>query len=104
MTLNSLIAAVLLQEQSDSIMMKDLIQRTGTIYAYLMSKKKTCTNMTLVPQQLLVERHLTGLGFKMQDKGKKNCKILLAQKNDDFRLMLSLAHYSLRLGSVFVSE
>lgn len=40
----------------------------------------------------------------MQDAGKKNCKVLLAGKTGNFRLMLSLAHYSLRLGSVFVSE
>jgi len=53
---------------------------------------------------MLVEKHLEGLGFKMKDKGKKTCIIILDKKTDDYRLMLALAHYSLRLSSVFVFE
>jgi len=53
---------------------------------------------------VLVEKHIEGLGFKLQDKGKKTSTILLAAKYDDYRLMLALAHYSLRLSSYFVFE
>lgn len=51
-----------------------------------------------------MEKHVEGLGFTLQDKGKKTCTILLSKKKDDYRLMLALAHYSLRLSSVFVTE
>lgn len=52
----------------------------------------------------MVEKHVEGLGFKMKDQTKKTCKIIVGKKLDDYRLILSLAHYSLRLSSVFVME
>lgn len=51
-----------------------------------------------------MEKHIEGLGFKLQDKGKKTSTIIIGKKNDDYRLILALAHYSLRLSSVFVFE
>ena len=60
--------------------------------------------MQVYPQQVLVEKHVEGLGFTLQDKGKKTCRFSLTVKNNDYRLMLALAHYSLRLSSVFVNE
>lgn len=103
-TLNSLIAAVLLYEKSDNVKMTDLLQRTATIYTYVKVKTTSFTYMQLKPQQILVEKHIDGLGFKMKERGKKTCQILLDQKNTSQRLFLALAHYSLRLSSVFVFE
>ena len=59
--------------------------------------------MQVKPQQILVEKHIEGLNFKMENKGKKNCEVLLDNMKDS-RNLLSLAHYSLRLSSVFVFE
>lgn len=53
---------------------------------------------------MLVEKHIESLGFNIQEKGKKTSKILLNAKNKDWRVILALAHYSLRLSSVFVFE
>ena len=47
---------------------------------------------------------MEGLGLKLKDKGKKTSSIVLTNKMDDYRLMLALAHYSLRLSSVFIEE
>lgn len=52
----------------------------------------------------MVEKHIEGLGFALQDKGKKTATILMAAKYEDYRQMLALAHYSLRLSSYFVFE
>jgi hypothetical protein len=49
-TLNSLVAACLLQERSETMQISDLILRTGTIYKYLKLKTKACTYMQVYPQ------------------------------------------------------
>lgn len=74
------------------------------MYEYVKIKKNACTFMQVRPQQILVEKHLEGLGFKLQDKGKKTATILLAAKYENYRQLLALAHYSLRLSSYFVFE
>lgn len=71
---------------------------------YIKLKDNATTSIQTKPLQNLVEKHVEGLGFKMKDKTKKTCKIIVGQKVDDYRLILSLAHYSLRLSSVFVME
>jgi len=101
-TLNSLIAATLLFEQSDVMKISDLLETTRIIYSYVKTKRNTMTYMQVKPQQMLVEKHLEGLGMKMQNKGKKTCQILINHKAQ--YQYLSLAHYSLRLSSVFVFE
>lgn len=40
----------------------------------------------------------------MKDRTKKTSTIILSAKKDNYRLILALAHYSLRLSSVFVFE
>jgi hypothetical protein len=82
-----------------------MLQRSGMLYTYLKSKKRAITFMQLAPQQALVEKHITNLGFKVSNPGKKTATINLDAKNQlDYRLMLSLAHYSLRLSTIFVNE
>lgn len=61
LTLNTIIAAVMLYE-TEAIKISDVVDRCTKVYAYL--KQRTIeTNMTLEPQQVLVERHLDALGF-----------------------------------------
>jgi predicted transcriptional regulator len=79
-TLNSLIAATLLFEQTDVMKMSDLLEITKIIYSYVKMKRNTMTYMQVKPQQMLVEKHLEGLGVKMKDKGKKTCQILINHK------------------------
>jgi len=55
------------------------------MYEYVKIKKNACTFMQVRPQQILVEKHLEGLGFKLQDKGKKTATILLAAKYENYR-------------------
>ena len=71
---------------------------------YIKLKDNATTCIQTRPLQNLVEKHVEGLGFKMVDRTKKTCRILVGMKLDDYRLILSLAHYSLRLSSVFVME
>lgn len=71
---------------------------------YIKLKDNVTTSIQTKPLQNLVEKHVEGLGFKMIDRTKKTCKIMVGKKVDDYRLMLSLAHYSLRLSSFFVME
>lgn len=84
--------------------MEDLLQRVNTIYTYIKLKDNATTSIQSKPLQNLVEKHVEGLGFKMQDRAKKTCIIKTGTKLDNYRLILSLAHYSLRLSSVFVME
>jgi hypothetical protein len=41
--------------------------------------------MTVRPQQVLVEKHLEGLGFNLKQKSKKDCKIDLEAAQKDWR-------------------
>ena len=60
--------------------------------------------MTVKPQQALVEKHVSGLGFKMKKVGKKDCSIDMSYKEKDLRHLLCLAHYSMPLSGVFLPE
>lgn len=60
--------------------------------------------MQLAPQQALVEKHIEGLNFKIQDKMKKTSSVSLKKPFEDYKTILALAHYSLRLTSNFVFE
>jgi hypothetical protein len=58
-----------------------MLQRSGMLYTYLKSKKRAITFMQLAPQQALVEKHITNLGFKVSNPGKKTATINLDAKN-----------------------
>lgn len=55
--------------------MKDLLLKANHIYEYIKTKKYVHTYMEVNPQQTLVEIHVEGMGFKMTNRGKKNCVI-----------------------------
>jgi len=104
-TLNSIISTCLLQEKAQLMPMKDLLEKSTVIYDYIKQKKTSTTYMNVKPQQPLVEKHIAGLGFEMNKKGdKKKCEVKLARKDEDLRVMLGLAHYSMQLSSVFILE
>jgi len=60
--------------------------------------------METCPKQPLVEKHIKGLGFKLQKATKKTCVVDLAYKEEDLRHLLCLAHYSIPLNAVFLPE
>ena len=103
MTLNSLLSAWLLQEESPQISMSSLLQKAGLIYDYLGEKSWVKTYMTVKPMQVLVEKHIAGLGFKIE-KAKKDLIIKLDHKEQDWRCKLILAYYSGSLIPAFLLE
>jgi hypothetical protein len=76
-TLNSLIAACLLNSNGDLMPVQDIINQTTMFFNYLKIKRSAPTFMQTKPTQILVEKHIEGLGFKLQDKGKKTSQIVL---------------------------
>lgn len=76
-TLNSLISACILQDESKQISLSKLIDKASLIYEYIKEKPFAKTMMTTQPQQLLVEMHVEGLGFSMKGRGGKKCSIEL---------------------------
>lgn len=63
MTLNSLIAAQLLQEKNPSMQMSDLLKRSEMVFDYMREKNQPKTYITITPKKNLVEKHINGLGF-----------------------------------------
>lgn len=103
-TLNSLIAAQVLQEKNPSMEMSDLLKRSEMVFSYMREKSHPKTYITVTPKKNLVEKHIDGLGFQMTQVTKNNCKILLNPKDDDLRVKLILAYYSMNLMPAFLIE
>ena len=102
-TLNSLLSSQLLQTQEPSIQMSSLLERSSMIYDYIKTKRIK-TYMTYKPMKSISEKHVRGLGFTMNQATKKDCKILLNLKEEDLRVKLILAHYSMNLMPAFLIE
>ena len=60
--------------------------------------------MTHKPMMKISEKHIHGLGFRMKQLTKKDCNILLNLKEEDLRVKLILAHYSMNLMPAFLIE
>mmetsp|Transcript_15899 Transcript_15899/g.21532 ORF Transcript_15899/g.21532 Transcript_15899/m.21532 type:complete len:149 (+) Transcript_15899:2661-3107(+) len=84
--------------------LSQLLSKSGMIYEYLKQKHYLLTYMTVKPMQKLSEKHVRGLGFKMNQVTKKDAQILLNTKDDDLRVKLILAHYSMQLMPAFMIE
>jgi len=84
--------------------MSDLLKRSEMVYSYMKEKPWLKTHMNVRPMKHLVEKHIAGLGFKMTEITKNECKILLNPKEDDLRVKLILAHYSMHLMPAFLNE
>ena len=75
------------------------------VYDYLKEKPSiTTTYMTHKPMMKISEKHIQGLGFHMKQLTKKDCNILLNLKEEDLRVKLILAHYSMKLMPAFLIE
>jgi len=83
--------------------MSTLLEKSGMIYDYIKTKKIK-TYMTYKPMKSLCETHIRGLGFNTNQATKKDCKILLNLKEEDLRVKLILAHYSMNLMPAFLIE
>lgn len=73
------------------------------VYGYMKLKDNFTTMIQCAPIQVVVEKHVEGLGFQMINRTKKDCVVKLKSKSD-LKIQLSLAYYSLGLSSVFVLE
>mmetsp|Transcript_25957 Transcript_25957/g.18399 ORF Transcript_25957/g.18399 Transcript_25957/m.18399 type:complete len:189 (+) Transcript_25957:2417-2983(+) len=100
-TLNMMIASLLLQEKRSSVSVKDLTKKCRTLWTYL-KQNKVATLMTRDPQPFTITNNVKGLGFAVKQQGKDEM-ILLDAKND-MRTMLSLSYYSISLFSHRVVE
>lgn len=74
-----------------------------TVFDVLDETKQTM-NMTAAPKQNIIEMHISNLGFKMQEKGKKTCEVELKSKLKDPLAVMELAHYTMPLSTVFLVE
>ena len=104
MTLNAVLSAWLVQENSPSMKLSSLLARSGMIYEYIKEKPKVKTYMTYKPMKSITSHHIDGLGFKMKNLSKNEGKILLNTKEDDLRVRLILAYYSMPLVQSFLME
>ena len=103
-TLNSLLSSVILQEKNPSMQLSDLIDKSSMVYDYLKEKPLLATYMTVKPMKALVQMHIAGLGFGLNEVTKKDARILLNKKEEDLRCKLILAHYSMQLMPAFLIE
>ena len=83
--------------------MSSLLEKAGMIYDYMQEKPWVKTYMTIRPMKTLVEKHVTGLGFKCV-KAKKDLEIKLDPKDKDWKCKLILAYHSMNLTPVFLLE
>ena len=83
--------------------MSNLLERSGMIYDYI-KMKRIKTFMTYKPMKNICDKHVKGLGFNVSQVTKKDCKILLNLKEEDLRVKLILAHYSMNLMPAFLIE
>lgn len=60
--------------------------------------------MSYKPMKPLSEKHVNGLGFVLTNKTRKDSTIVLKVKEEDLRVKLILAHYSMHLMPAFLME
>ena len=66
--------------------------------------KSLHTYMQVKPNQMLAEKHITALGFQMNNKEKKNCEIILKSPKYDLKQTLMLSYYSMTISANFIPE
>lgn len=60
--------------------------------------------MSVKPQQVIIEKNISGLGFKVKEPNTKQSKIDLSLMKGNMQLMLMLSYYSLQLCPMFINE
>ena len=81
-----------------------LHEKACTLYEYISVKESVTTFMQVKPPKLLLEKHVDGLGFGLENPGEKNAKILLKSKDKNLQQVLMLSYYSMPLSSIFIPE
>ena len=84
--------------------MSTLLNKSTMIYEYLKQKPWVTTYMNYKPMMPLSEKHVRGLGFALNQVTRKDAQILLNVKEEDLRVKLILAHYSMQLMPAFLIE
>lgn len=103
-TLNSLLSAWILHEKNSEMQLSSLIDKSSITYDYMKSKNHVKTYMTVKPMANLVTKHVGALGFPLTKKTKKDATIVLSLKEEDLKVQLQLAHYSMQLLPTFLLE
>jgi hypothetical protein len=103
-TLNSILSAIILNQESEKISVSSLIKSAGTIYEYIRDKTQAFTYMKARPHASIIEKNLLGLGFKIENMTKKNATVLIGNLKQDMRKNLILSHYTMHQLSVFIPE
>ena len=71
----------MLQEEAETMEVSKLHEKACTLYEYISVKESVTTFMQVKPPKLLLEKHVDGLGFGLENPGEKNAKILLKSKD-----------------------
>lgn len=80
LTLNSIIASIILYRRDmKALPIDEIVEDADFIFNYFKTKLSQ-TTMTVSPSQVLIETHIDALGFEMQNRGKKNCVVVLEPK------------------------
>lgn len=75
--------------------MAALVKKLNLIYDYIKTKNLCVTHITVPPKEILVRRHVKGLGFTVTKEGHKDSEVDMRIKFDDHRYILTSAHYAL---------
>ena len=84
--------------------MSELLHKSEMLYEYMKEKPWLKTYMTFKPMKNITEHHIKGLGFKINPISKKDSNILLNLREEDLRVKLILAYYSMGLMPAFLFE
>lgn len=84
--------------------MKKLLKNSSLIFDYLRTLKFVPTYMSVTPQQTLVEKNITGLGYSIQNSGGNKARVKVGSQRQDMKQMLILSYYSMPLCPVFLLE
>lgn len=69
-----------------------------------MSKRAQKTTITIPPSQASIESHIEGLGFEMENRGKKKSLVKLEPKISDPQTQLALSYYAVNVSSTLFHE
>jgi len=83
LTMNSVVAAIILYQQAKTIAVDEILEDADFIFQYLMRKRAQKTTITIPPSQQSIEAQIQGLGFPMENRGKKNCTVRLEDRLND---------------------
>ena len=104
LTINSVVAAIILYRNETTLAVDEILDDAEFIFAYLMRKRAHKTTITILPSQQQIEAQIEGLGFKVENKGKKNSVAKLSPQLADPSTQLQLSYYAVNVSSTLFHE